>query len=173
MGKRDKIIHQSSSVFGWIEEALAVALSLCFMCLWSPCCLSPVHAEEEPSVQPAEGEHCVVHGELQHIRQRQVSGCQGSAQGLGAGHLCSECCCGSWLSGTNYHYNDGCWRSLLIEIVVRPWWAHPCLRKYYVITERKYHTCCFGGCFYLQYLKGLQTVQGAYILISCISGCTS
>ena len=65
----------------------------CFMCLWSPCCPSAVHAEEEPSVQPAEGGHCVVHGELQRLRQRQVSGCQGPAQGLGAGRLRSECCC--------------------------------------------------------------------------------
>lgn len=62
-----------------------------FVCLWSPCCSFPVHAEEEPSLQPTEGRHCVVHGELQRLRQRQVSGCKGSAQGLGAGRLCSEC----------------------------------------------------------------------------------
>lgn len=110
------------------------------MCLWSPCCLSPVHAEEEPPVQPAEGGHCVVHGELQRLRQRQVSGCQGSAQGLGAGRLCSECCCVLQLSGTNYHFNDGCW--CLQLIVVGFGWSHRCLRIHHLITKIKYHICC-------------------------------
>lgn len=107
---------------GWAEAALSRAtnLSVCSVCLWSPCCPSPVHAEEEPSVQPAKRGHCVVHGELQHIRQRQVSGCQGSAQGLGAGRLRSECDCVLRLSGTNYQYNDGCWCAQLIEIVIWP-----------------------------------------------------
>lgn len=67
-------------------------LSAWSVCLWSPCCPSPVHAEEEPSLQPAEGGHCVVHGDLQRLRQRQVSGCHGSAEGLGARSLCSEFC---------------------------------------------------------------------------------
>lgn len=42
----------------------------CLVCHLCPCCLSPVHAEEEPSVQPTEGGHGVVHGELQHLRQQ-------------------------------------------------------------------------------------------------------
>lgn len=42
----------------------------CLVCHPRPCCLSPVHAEEEPPVQPAEGGHGVVHGEPQHLRQQ-------------------------------------------------------------------------------------------------------
>lgn len=108
----------------------------CFTCLWSPCCPSPVHAEEEPHVQPAEGGHCVVHGELQHLRQWQVSGCQGSAQGLGDGRLRSEYRGASQLSGTNYRYNDGSWRSQLIEIGARLGWLHSCLSTHHVITVK-------------------------------------
>lgn len=46
------------------------------------------------------------------------------------------------LTGTNYHYNDGCWSLQLIEIVVRLRWSHPCLRMHHIITETEYHMCC-------------------------------
>ena len=45
-------------------------------------CVGPpaaVHAEEEPSLQCAEGGDGVVHGEVQHVRQREVQGRQGPA----------------------------------------------------------------------------------------------
>lgn len=64
----------------------------------------------------------MVHGELQRLRQRQVSCCQGSAQGLGAVRLHGERCCAALqLSGTNYQRNDSSWSLQLIEIVVGLW----------------------------------------------------
>lgn len=83
-------------------------LSVSLMCLCSPYCPPPVPPEEEPSLQPAEGGHGVVHGETQRLRQRQVPGCQGSAQGLGAWSLRGEDRGVLQLSGTNYCYRNGC-----------------------------------------------------------------
>lgn len=36
---------------------------------WSSFCFPTVHAEEEPSLQRAEGGDCLVHGSIQHLRQ--------------------------------------------------------------------------------------------------------
>lgn len=46
---------------------------------WSSFCFPTVHAEEEPSLQRAEGGDCLVHGSIQHLRQWQAQCCQGPA----------------------------------------------------------------------------------------------